>query len=583
MAMALAGATSAAGPGGARSAASSTPGGHLKAAGAAFVKQLGARNYAGPNCPGAGWNCTTSTRVFQATSSGGQNVAECVGTGSMEPPGPGSPENAVCLFVHNGSSNVAKCNQKSSFAPTVQSCTITQTGASNTATVSQYISQTTGADQDATQTAVVKQGSETQRSSAYNVVKVTQSVSQGTKTSDVDQTQDAYQKATVEQWAGGSGYNLSDVNQSELQKAYGGSSQKQNAAAANTADCFLNHSPDNPNTCADVMQDAEGGTNTNTLNQSLDQDANTSALGDVPLGAVQIQGSSEGGLEGHVHQASDTGSSSNKGKQDKRQKANGPSSASQTQYDPVSCCGTFSIIGAGTDDINQSSSIDATDPFANQHSRLIGESRTPGGSCTVNQRATIDGASASNSESLSPCPFLILTTACSSFNPDVEAVFPGSDTCTAFSPETGEPDSRLSKEVRPECLEGPCDPYASSASIGDGGRVEYRISYFNDGTVDAHSVTVTDVLSNDLSYVSCSGGSSCSYDPDTRTITWNLDTVAPTGEFPQTVFFTAAENAGCDRDTVQVSNTAEVRTKEEPLPKQSNSADVSVATPPCIN
>ena len=32
------------------------------------VIQRGARNYAGPNCPGAAWNCTTSTRVVQISS-----------------------------------------------------------------------------------------------------------------------------------------------------------------------------------------------------------------------------------------------------------------------------------------------------------------------------------------------------------------------------------------------------------------------------------------------------------------------------------------------------------------------------------
>jgi hypothetical protein len=38
------------------------------------VIQRAKRNYAGPNCPGSGWNCTTSTRVLKV---GGQNTAEC--------------------------------------------------------------------------------------------------------------------------------------------------------------------------------------------------------------------------------------------------------------------------------------------------------------------------------------------------------------------------------------------------------------------------------------------------------------------------------------------------------------------------
>jgi hypothetical protein len=38
------------------------------------VIQRAKRNYARPNCPGSGWNCTTSTRVLKV---GGQNTAEC--------------------------------------------------------------------------------------------------------------------------------------------------------------------------------------------------------------------------------------------------------------------------------------------------------------------------------------------------------------------------------------------------------------------------------------------------------------------------------------------------------------------------
>ena len=54
-ALSLAGAGAAAKP----ASASSTPRavGHPGANG--LVRQVGLRNYAGPNCPGKGWNCTT--------------------------------------------------------------------------------------------------------------------------------------------------------------------------------------------------------------------------------------------------------------------------------------------------------------------------------------------------------------------------------------------------------------------------------------------------------------------------------------------------------------------------------------------
>src|SRR5437867_9367794 len=58
-AMALAGASSAAKPA-SGSVVPRAAGSHV---GARLVRQVGARNYAGPNCPGAGWNGTTATRV----------------------------------------------------------------------------------------------------------------------------------------------------------------------------------------------------------------------------------------------------------------------------------------------------------------------------------------------------------------------------------------------------------------------------------------------------------------------------------------------------------------------------------------
>src|SRR5437867_536341 len=41
--------------------------------------QEGLLNYAGPNCPGIGWNCTTSTNVVQMAAPGGENRTECKG------------------------------------------------------------------------------------------------------------------------------------------------------------------------------------------------------------------------------------------------------------------------------------------------------------------------------------------------------------------------------------------------------------------------------------------------------------------------------------------------------------------------
>src|SRR5215212_10212814 len=144
-----------------------------------FVVQRGARNYAGPRCPGKGWTCTTSTRVLQI-STAGTNSATCdestAGTDLS------SPANYRCVIVQRGvgGANVATCRlitDDSAALPTSpeavsQSCDITQTidptgkqGGKNTATVDQQIVQRSargcgliGSQQQcATQTAKVTQ------------------------------------------------------------------------------------------------------------------------------------------------------------------------------------------------------------------------------------------------------------------------------------------------------------------------------------------------------------------------------------------------------------------------------------------
>src|SRR6476469_9136588 len=59
-----------------------------------FVVQRGARNYAGPSCPGKGWTCTTSKRVVQISF--GPNVTQFTCTASSG--GYSSPPND-CLIV----------------------------------------------------------------------------------------------------------------------------------------------------------------------------------------------------------------------------------------------------------------------------------------------------------------------------------------------------------------------------------------------------------------------------------------------------------------------------------------------------
>ena len=80
---------------------------------ATVVHQTADKNYAGPNCPGKGWSCTTDTRVVQIAASGGQNRVECTGA----PFGEGGQ---TCVVVQAGTDNSARCIERSSVAAQAQ-------------------------------------------------------------------------------------------------------------------------------------------------------------------------------------------------------------------------------------------------------------------------------------------------------------------------------------------------------------------------------------------------------------------------------------------------------------------------------
>jgi hypothetical protein len=410
--MVLAGSSAAAGPG---QAVAKT---HVRAAGPSVVKQVGLRNYAGPNCPGAGWNCTTSTRVLQIAAADGQNKVECSATPVIS----GASQSCTITQV-GGSSNTARCVMRSSMPGATQLCDITQTGDNNKAFVEQSIDQKDDSVQLGFQKAIVKQGTASAGSSGGNELHLSQDVKQEAKSGAV-QAQNAHQSAVVLQFASLGGGNASHIDQSQNQKAFGGANQAQNGAddTAFVADCTLGDFPNAPNACANVSQTAVDGQNANHMHQSIAEDENGAS------GSIQRQGSFSSGIYGKVHQATATASSLNKVKQDKRLQMSGGSS--QTQIDPVRCCGTASQIGGSgnSEDIDQSSDLRASgdaNPF--QSTDLLGDSRSVPGTCSISQSARVNGDSENNnSGAVSPCPFLQLGTSCTS---------PGIETqggCTSF-------------------------------------------------------------------------------------------------------------------------------------------------------
>jgi hypothetical protein len=390
---------------------------YLQSAGidpSAAVLQDGNKNYAGPSCPGNGWSCTTSSVVVQTASAGGSNQAECAA--------------ARCVFVQVGPDNDGRCVRRDD---AVQDCTLSQSGARNEALFDMQVDQNDGSAQDASQTASLEQTTD----GAFNHAVIRQSIKQDTHEGD-SQTQNAAQSVEVVQTAMGGAENDLHVDQSQDQSAHGGTTLDQNAAASSLPDCYPFHFPNAPNQCANIEQSSEAGNNDSHLKQSIKQDGKT----DVQ--ATQQQGTFDAGIEARVHQDTDTGRSHNDANQDKDQDLKAAAGSTQTQFDPLFCCGAGSQFGGtnNRESIDQASSQDATEADAFQESSLVGQSITPDGGCSIKQHASNNSDSATNSFAVEPCPFVLLTTACGNGSGDRIDQQQQVTGCIAFPPNLTPPD-----------------------------------------------------------------------------------------------------------------------------------------------
>lgn len=97
---------------------------------------------------------------------------------------------------------------------------------------------------------------------------------------------------------------------------------------------------------------------------------------------------------------------------------------------------------------------------------------------------------------------------------------------------------------------------ASVYSVEVGDTVTYTITYSNDSPVNTTGVTITDPLPAGLTFVAASAGGS--YNSGTRTITWDIGSLAST-EGPYTVSFSATVNQSATTKTV---NTATIDSNE---------------------
>jgi hypothetical protein len=281
------------------------------------VWQRGLKNYAGPSCPGASWNCVRANApIVQIAAPGGTNLFYCTGLDCL-----------VVQVAHNGGQNASACERRVERpTETLMVCSITQaTGpGTNAATISQHIQQTKGLVQRAREVARITQVNE----AGSNIARVIQGIGQSSRTTDSSQIQEAHQAATVSQTTKDDpltetstlGDNTSNIRQTQdqLQRASGESvSQMQNTT--DTGDSTCDQPGEEPyvqrkNQCAAVTQlsgvvdlttipptlAAGGGDQSSTLSHQITQ----RQLAPNAEAGEQDQGAFNSGEEGNKEQLS---------------------------------------------------------------------------------------------------------------------------------------------------------------------------------------------------------------------------------------------------------------------------------------
>jgi hypothetical protein len=267
------------------------------------VVQLGLKNYAGPNCPGAAWNCTTARKVVQLSPNGvrdgggGENRVVC--TASTPKTSVTKGETATtqsCVIVQsNGTGsrfrNSATCDLRAQRSEGVftQTCTIEQSGFRNSAVARQAATMSAaGTAQDLSQIISVKQLSGT----GGNTLETSQGalVKSGPGSSS-EAVQDVHQITCGNQDALGNGPNFVRSAQAQLLSARkngatAGVDIAQNAGdlpavcpgpatfTASPGDCAvplfvpaLSPAKESANACTRIHQDSGSGRNTIHLGQ----------------------------------------------------------------------------------------------------------------------------------------------------------------------------------------------------------------------------------------------------------------------------------------------------------------------------
>ena len=378
------------------------------------VVQRGSHNYAGPNCPGKGWTCTTAKRVLQiASAHTDSNQFVCSG-GFASP-----PDDCEIFQFSTSGDNVARCVEQSGDQSPEQSCAITQnnTSGANRATIQQQINTNDGYTQNASQYGGIRQGNDT----GSNTAQINQDLKLSVKNTDLggNQTQDGHQAASVTQDSDTTGNNSADVHQSLSLKA--------DAKGGPTINQLQNTDGDVTSNVG-IDQESGSGRNSAHVDQSNDYDAH---VGKADT-ALQVQGSSGSGENVNLNQSS-TGVSTIDSHQHEHQDlhADHVTNLTQNQYGPQWADPSQVSNPKNSYNLDQDSNQHASSPDT-QDDQQYAECNTSG-NCTVSEKIHQQNANQNNS--------------CSGMNCDVNNVFTdGEGTSCSASMDEGS----CSSEVTPD-------------------------------------------------------------------------------------------------------------------------------------
>jgi hypothetical protein len=386
------------------------------------VIERGLRNYAGANCPGAGWTCTATTHpVVQVAAAGGSNTFRCT--------------TASCVVVQIANArasgtNLATCIKTGGSA---QTCTINQASPSknNKAVVYQNIAKTSGLTQSFTSTVTITQKA-TGSAVAPNLNEacVYQSISldrSGTiKSPKVILVQNAHQSVTIKQDSANGGNLAAESATPQGACTLGQITQRQTLHSILTVPKLIKQRQNagtlTPNVIINIKQNRTKGFlgiahGQNTAN--FDQYTALTAVANSPNGRIgQTQSSAHGGLLGTINQdsrdvstavATQTEIQCEDGAQtgltacDSADSDSGQApTLTQNQFGPVhkgsgiskqtgNAADSFSIYQSSTQD-------DDSGPGSHQTNDIQGDCST-NGNCQINQSTDINGVQTSNSAS----------------------------------------------------------------------------------------------------------------------------------------------------------------------------------------